>query len=79
VRRSEIQFFREKNNFQKKMPTCQLCSQCHELGHNNELSPKCSVNIANKQSEALAAITVARSNNLNSSDPKNNNSYYVQQ
>ena len=54
------------------MPTGQLCSQCHELGH-NKLSRKCSVNIANKQSEALAAITAARSNNLDSSDSRNNN------
>ena len=57
------------------MPTGQLCSQCHELGH-NKLSPKCSVNIANKQSAALAAITAARSNSLlNSSDLRNNNNY----
>ena len=78
MRRSEIHFFPRKNNFQKKMPTCQLCSQCHDLGH-NKLSPNCSVNIANKQSEALAAITAARSNNLNSSDPRNNNNSYAQQ
>ena len=59
------------------MPTGQLCSQCHKLGH-NKLSPKCSVNIANKQSEALAAITAARSNNLNSLDPRNNYIYAQQ-
>ena len=76
-RASEIQFFPKKNNFQKKQPTGQLCSQCHELGH-NKLSPKCSVNIANKQSEALAAITAARSNNLNSLDPRNNYNYAQQ-
>jgi hypothetical protein len=75
VRRSEIQFFPKKQIiFQKKMPTGQLCSQCHELGH-NKLSPKCSVNIANKQSAASAAITAARSNSLNSSDSRNNNNY----
>ena len=57
------------------MPTGQLCSsQCHELGH-NKLSPKCSVNIADKQSEALAAITAAQSNSLNSMDPRNNYNY----
>ena len=47
-------------------------SQWHELGH-NKLSPQCSVNIANKQSEALAAITAARSNNLHLSDSRNIN------
>ena len=56
------------------MPTGQLCSQCHELGH-NKLSPRCSVNIANQQSAASAAITAARSNSLNSSDSRNNNNY----
>ena len=59
------------------MPTGQLCSQCHELGH-NKLSPRCSVNIANKQSGALAAITAARSNNLNLSDSRNTNIYAQQ-
>ena len=59
------------------MPMGQLCSQCHELGH-NKLSPKCSVNIANRKSEALAAITAARSNSLNSSDPINNNNFVQQ-
>ena len=39
------------------------------------MSPKCSVNIANKQSAASAAITAARSNSLNSSDSRNNTNY----
>jgi len=53
------------------MPTGQLCSQCHGSGH-NRLSPKCSVNITNKQSEALAVITAARKYNLHSRNNNNN-------
>ena len=59
------------------MPKGQLCSQCHESGHNKS-SPQCSVNIAIKQSEALAAISAARSNNLKSSDSRNINNHVQQ-